>query len=586
MQTRLHVDVFEDRLTPAVGFDATAFIVAGADAGAPPEVRVLDPTSNRVVGQFLAYDGRFVGGVRVAVGDVTGDGTTDIVTAPGPTGGPNIRVFDGTNGQLVHDFFAYEATFTGGVYVAVGDITGNGVADIVTGAGAGGGAQIAVFDGLTGDLVDRFFAYDPAFNGGVRVAIGDVNGDGTNEIITAAGPGGGPHVQVFRFDSALNRHQPIGAFFAYAEDFNNGVFVAAGDLNGDGREEIITGTSFGGGSHVRVFTDADGTEFDSPLGSFFAYEPSFNGGVRVTTADLTGDGLAELITSAGPSGGPVVKIYSAAATEADAITSQFAFPSNFQVGTFIAAGTGVTTFPSTPDDIIAQAYADLQAAIESQRPKDPGQPPTIVVVDRSPRFFGPGFVPFGFGFPFWFNYPTGFGPFGNDPFFLDPIYYDAASLFYGVNTFYGPGFFPDPTFYADPFGVDPGFFGGFGDPSFFGDLYFPPELLAPPPPVFIDPIPFGPLNSRPSSSFSDPFPSNSFHSDPFPSSFGGGGFSNSGGSFYDFGGSSFSDFGSGGFSDFGGGGFSDVGGGFGGFSGFSDFGGGGGFSSFGGGGFF
>ena len=48
-----------------------------------------------------------------------------------------------------------------------------------------------MYDGPTGALQFSFFAYDPSFTGGVRVALGDVNGDGVNDIITAAGPGGG-----------------------------------------------------------------------------------------------------------------------------------------------------------------------------------------------------------------------------------------------------------------------------------------------------------------------------------------------------------------------------------------------------------
>ena len=88
--------------------------------------------------------------------------------------------------------------FTGGVFVAAGDVNGDGCADIVTGAGAGGGPHVRVFDGRTGTETHGFFAFAPAFTGGVRVAAGDVNGDGHAEIIIGAGPGGaarGPRVR-------------------------------------------------------------------------------------------------------------------------------------------------------------------------------------------------------------------------------------------------------------------------------------------------------------------------------------------------------------------------------------------------------
>ena len=110
-----------------------------------------------------------------------------------------------------------------------------------------------------------FFAYDPAFGGGVTVAAGDVDGDGRADIITGAGPGGGPHVKVF---SGADLSE-LASFFAYDAAFGGGVNVAAGDVNGDGLADIVTGAGLGGGPHVKVFSGADLSE----LASFFAYDP-------------------------------------------------------------------------------------------------------------------------------------------------------------------------------------------------------------------------------------------------------------------------------------------------------------------------
>src|SRR5206468_8107956 len=106
-----------------------------------------------------------------------------------------------------------------------------------TGAGETGGPHVRVFDVARGNAsLASFFAYDINFRGGVRVAAGDVNGDGTPDIITAAGPGGGPHVKVFNgLGGTL-----ISSFFAYDLGFGGGVYVAAADVNGDGRAEVIT----------------------------------------------------------------------------------------------------------------------------------------------------------------------------------------------------------------------------------------------------------------------------------------------------------------------------------------------------------
>src|SRR5262249_20895737 len=95
---------------------------------------------------------------------------------------------------------------------------------------------VNVYDPTTGTLKFQLHPYAKLFTGGVRVATGDVNGDGVDDIITAAGPGGGPHVKVF--DGVT--HALITEFMAYNTAFVGGVFVSAADLNGDGRAEVIT----------------------------------------------------------------------------------------------------------------------------------------------------------------------------------------------------------------------------------------------------------------------------------------------------------------------------------------------------------
>ena len=88
--------------------------------------------------------------------------------------------------------------------------------------------------------VASFYAYDPAFTGGVDVAAADVTGDGVAEIITGAGPGGGPHVRAFSLAGGVVTE--VASFYAYDPAFTGGVHVAAADLTGDGVAEIITGS--------------------------------------------------------------------------------------------------------------------------------------------------------------------------------------------------------------------------------------------------------------------------------------------------------------------------------------------------------
>src|SRR5207342_1911316 len=171
-----------------------------------------------------------------------------------------------------------------GVHVAAADLTGDGVAEIITGAGLGGGPHVRAFS-LAGGVVTEvagFFAYDPAFSGGVHVAAADLTGDGIAEIITGAGLGGGPHVRAFSLAGSVVTE--VAGFFAYDPAFPGGVTVAAGDLTGDGVAEIITGAGPSGGPHVRAFSLAGGVVTE--VASFFAYDPAFPGGVHVAAANL------------------------------------------------------------------------------------------------------------------------------------------------------------------------------------------------------------------------------------------------------------------------------------------------------------
>lgn len=81
-----------------------------------------------------------------------------MITGAGPGGGPHVKVFDGVSGNLVSQWFAYPIDFTGGVYVAAGDIGNDGRVEVVTGAGMGGAPVVAVWDPLNAELLGQFLA--------------------------------------------------------------------------------------------------------------------------------------------------------------------------------------------------------------------------------------------------------------------------------------------------------------------------------------------------------------------------------------------------------------------------------------------
>ena len=304
-------------------------LVVGSDSGGAPLVKAFDVTDLSLIHQFFAYAPSFAGGVRVAVGDVNGDGRGDLVTAAGPGGGPHVKVFDGVTGGLLHSFFADDPSLSGGLFVAAGDVNGDGRADIITGAGPGGGPHVKVFDGRDLTVLRSFLGYGAGFTGGVRVATGDVDGDGRADLVTGPGAGAPPQVKVFDGQSGAL----VGSFLAYDPGFAGGVFVAAGDVNRDGRADFITAPGSGAGPQVKVFDGGGG----GTVRSFFSHAPSFTGGVRVAAGDVNRDGVADIVTVPGPGAPAQVKVFSGATGAV--LRSFFAFDPSFGGGAFVGAAT-------------------------------------------------------------------------------------------------------------------------------------------------------------------------------------------------------------------------------------------------------
>jgi hypothetical protein len=225
---------------------------------------------------------------------LTADSGRLFVVAPGAGRSPEVRLFT-DQGIFVRGFDAYAPTFRGGASLAVADFDGNGKRTIITGAGLGGGPHVRIFDRNT-RAIGGFFAYDPAFRGGVAVATGDLDGDRKDEIITGAGVGGGPHVRLFTPRGAI-----LGGFFAFDKQYKGGVHVASGDLDGDGKAEIIVAGQPDGKALVRTFT-ANGLL----LREFAPFGASTRRIARVTAEDLDKDGRMEVIVESNTGADAVV----------------------------------------------------------------------------------------------------------------------------------------------------------------------------------------------------------------------------------------------------------------------------------------
>ena len=215
-----------------VNGDGHPDFIVGTDSGGVARLNVFSgafpPGQTPPLLFSLNPFGAFKGGVRVATADFDNDGRHEIVAATGAGRRALVRVFDGNGNPFTsaalpnfqNAFFPFgQAKF--GVFVAAGDVTGDGVADIVTGSGAGTKPRVNLFNGVNGALVSSFLAYPPKFRGGVTVGLADVNGDGRYEIRT--GPGAGRPSQISAFDGMSLTL--LNSFVAYG-GFRGGVFVS------------------------------------------------------------------------------------------------------------------------------------------------------------------------------------------------------------------------------------------------------------------------------------------------------------------------------------------------------------------------
>ena len=200
----------------------------GRDSGVSPTVDVYDANSGELVNRFLAFGRSFNGGVRVATGDVNGDGYTDIVCSMASQGG-KFTVFSGQDGTELIRAKPFEKRFSGGLNVAVGDLDGDEVKEIVIGRN-GAGSGVRVYEGSSLTLTTAFSAF-PKFNArGVSVTVANVAGAGP--VMAVSAKGNRPAIAFFDSNGSW-----ISSFRAF-NGTGFGTTLTAVDLTGDGSDEF------------------------------------------------------------------------------------------------------------------------------------------------------------------------------------------------------------------------------------------------------------------------------------------------------------------------------------------------------------
>jgi len=231
------------------------------------------------------YNPGFTGPISVAVGDVTGDGVPDIVMAGLVNGTDWVAVIDGATLTLQNAFVPVYG-YGGGLSLAVGDVFGIGHADIIVGLSTA--PAYGIFDGQSDVIVDAVIVF-PGANVGVNVATADLQGNGIYEII-ATPTGIAPLVSIYNGSGTL-----LNRFFAFSPAIAGvGLTVAAGNLQNTGMDEIVLGVQVNGFAYAIVYNSNLTQRTILQLAAASSSAPP-----QVGTGSITGDGVPDLLVTTG-----------------------------------------------------------------------------------------------------------------------------------------------------------------------------------------------------------------------------------------------------------------------------------------------
>lgn len=246
-------------------------------------VRFFRPDGTRVRNGFFAFDDAYEGGYQIAKQDMNNDDVPDLFVSKRN----KVQAWR-SDGQPFYTIYPYTARYRGTLRMALGDITGNGRTELIIAPGFGDteGLPIKVYtvDGLK--AVADWYPFGKNYRGGYSVAIGDVDADPFGELIVGAGPGNEPRVGIYTHNLTAQ-----SSFLAFERGFRGGVNIATGNIEGNGQDQIVVGPGKGGKPYISVYTG----KAEQVGKTFISHSTLDAPGIDVRTVDVDFDGKDDIV---------------------------------------------------------------------------------------------------------------------------------------------------------------------------------------------------------------------------------------------------------------------------------------------------
>lgn len=328
----------------------------------------VESLEDRTVPTYFGASGGYSIAVGAVMEDIAGAGPNDVITGAGP-GLPGIVRIASTSNVTLQTLYPFGTSYKGGVYVATGDIVGDGHIALICATGGKTVGTVKVYEFINGgmQLISTIEPFGPNYTGGIDVTAGNVTGlpvtaanaTATDQLVVGMATGGST-VEVYGYDNYDNTGgvgplYQLRSFQAYAPSYKGGVTLAVADIDTAGTsnyESIITGmaTTL---PEVAIWNATQSTvTLQAEYMAFSTQVASYRTGINVAAGDTDGVRGAEIYVNLRGTG--MIRVFDGQTSAI--LTTVETYPPEFGTMVNMAVG-GIENYAPNEDDEVAGTFS-------------------------------------------------------------------------------------------------------------------------------------------------------------------------------------------------------------------------------------